>query len=547
MSSNHSYVAMAVWCVCLLFLAPGLSAQASAPRHVGIPHDWSDSHIVFTLDGLIQHPELISREPRIARQILQRYRAPGSKFSGGSGPQFIPSPRSTHHRDWNVDFVHGHVAAEGYPSKFSFDPGGTPDCNNDYVVFGLNIAGNSNQANLIGFNNLYSGTSPNGLCGTGGPTVLFAYNITTAGAGAILLPPVISEDGTKIAFVESVPGASASTIFHVLTWTAGQGTINSPAIPGSAMTSLTVAAVDSTTSAPWVDYQSDTSYLAVNGGTMYAINPVFKGTPALVPGWGLVVASGHRLTPPVLDNRLNKLVVGSDNGKLFQIDPTIPAVTQTLIVGGRPGSAISAAPIVDVTNGTTFVVVADDGLTGAAVVEVDTATLGHSIFSKANIGLGASTGTLLTIQQPALDNNYYNGQPNGVIRVCGTGAADTSPWQYSFGFTGIIMNTTPAFSQQLVTSTAATCTPWTEFFNPNIGGGTDFFFFGLNKDCTGTGTSGCVIERTTDIAPLVTVDITGGPSGIVVDNYSTDAQASSIYLSATGVSTGYKFTQNGLN
>ena len=544
MSSNHSYAAMAVWCVSFLFLVPGLSAQANAPRHVGIVQDWSDHHIVFTLDGLIQHPELISQEHRIARQILQRYRAPGSNFVRQSGPQLISSPRSTHHRDWNVDFVRGHVATEGYPSKFSFDPGGTPDCNNDYVVFGLNIPGGTNQANLIGFNNLYSGTAPNGLCGIAGPTVLFAYNVTTAGAGAVLLPPVISEDGKKIAFVESVPGGTPSTIFHVLTWTPG-GTITSPADPGSAMTSLTVAAADSTTSAPWVDYASDTSYLGVNGGVMYAIHPVFGGTPALVPGWGFAVSGGQRLTPPVLDNRINKLIVGSTSGNLFQIDPTIPAVTQTLSVGVRPGSSIAAAPIVDVTNGTTFVVSGDDG-TSAVLVQVNTASL--TLLSSANIGLGAHGGTLLTIQQPALDNNYYNGQPNGVIRVCGTGASDTSPWQYSFGFTGIIMNTLPVFSQQLVTSTAATCTAWTEFFNPNIGvGGTDFFFFGLSQDCTGASTPGCVIARTTDIAPLVTVNIPGGPSGIVVDNYSTEPQASSIYLSATGATTAYKFTQNGLN
>ena len=545
MSSNHSYAAMAVWCVSFLFLVPGLSAQENAPRHIGIPQDWSDHHIVYTLDGLIQHPELISQEHRIARQILQRYRAPSSNFSGGSDPQLISSPRSTHHRDWNADFVRGHVFSDSYPSKFSFDSGGTPSCANDYVVFGLNIAGTTSQANLIGFNNLYSGTLPDGLCGTGGPNVMFAYNITTTTNGKILLSPVISEDGTKIAFVESSGGPTPSTVFHVLTWTRGQGTITSPANPGSAMTSLTLAAADSTTSAPWVDYASDTAFLGVDGGDMYSIFPVFgAGTPAVVAGWPITVSGGQRLSPPVLDNRLGLLMVGSTSGKIFQVNIITPAVTQTLIVGAKPDSSIDAAPIVDVTNGTTFVVSGDDG-TSAVLVEVDTATL--TLLSKARIGLGASTGTVLSIQQPALDNNYYNGQANGVIRVCGTGASDTTPWQYSFGFTGKIMNTLPVFSQQLVNSTGATCTGWTEFFNPNVGGGTDFFFFGITQDCTGTGTSGCVVARTTDIAPLVTVPITGGPSGIVIDNYSTDPQASSLYLSAIGATKAYKFTQNGLN
>ena len=110
------------------------------------------------------------------------------------------------------------------------------------------------------------------------------------------------------------------------------------------------------------------------------------------------------------------------------------------------------------------------------------------------------------------------------------------------------MQTTASFSQQLVTSTLARCTGWTEFFNPNIGvGGTDFFF-GLTQDCTapGTGaTDGCVVARSSDTV-LTKATLTGGPSGIVVDNYSTAGQASSIYMMAKNVNTAYKFTQNGL-
>jgi hypothetical protein len=108
------------------------------------------------------------------------------------------------------------------------------------------------------------------------------------------------------------------------------------------------------------------------------------------------------------------------------------------------------------------------------------------------------------------------------------------------------MNATPTFSAQLLTSTTARCTAWTEFFNANVGGGTDLYFFGLTADCTGTGTSGCVVVRSGD-GSLTKADVTGGPSGIVVDNYSTAAQASSIYLSgAAAPNLAYKFTQVGL-
>jgi hypothetical protein len=110
------------------------------------------------------------------------------------------------------------------------------------------------------------------------------------------------------------------------------------------------------------------------------------------------------------------------------------------------------------------------------------------------------------------------------------------------------MNVAPVSSAQLLPSITAECTGWTEFFNPNIGaGGTDFFFFGLTAECTGAGTSGCVQARNADGSLLSFKNITGGPSGIVVDNFSTAAQASSIYFTgATAPNAAYKLTQNGL-
>ena len=205
--------------------------------------------------------------------------------------------------------------------------------------------------------------------------------------------------------------------------------------------------------------------------------------------------------------------------------------------------AISAPAVVDVTNGTSFVVTANDGTSGV-LVEVDSATM--TLLAKARIGLASKSRTAVSLYQPAFDNNYFNDPSTGVVRLCGTGAADITPWQYGFGFTGRVMNTTAVFAQQLLTSTTARCTGWQEFFNPNVNGGTDFFFFGLTADCTGTGTPGCVLARTSDTS-LTTANVTGGPSGIVVDNFSTAGQASSIYLSSEGTpNTAYKFTQNGL-
>jgi hypothetical protein len=523
-----------------LCVAPSLWCQNVTPRHIGVPQDWSERNIVFSLDGLAKYPNLVDQEPRIRHQLMQRFQTLYPELFRGVAGMDGSANNPGHHRDWNVSFVRGRVAESMYPAKYSFDPSAPPDCTNDYVVFGLNIAGTTGkQANLIAFNNLYSG--PGGLCGAA-PTVLFAYNVTSVSGGKVDLSPVISLDGTEIAFVES---AGSEAIFHVLTWTAGQGTISASAAP--TMTSLLFSSTaTSTTSAPWVDYTNDVAYVGADGGLLYKITGVFNSPSTLAGGaWPVTVSTGHHLTPPVLDNVLGEVLVGSANGNLYEINSATGALSVPLVVGalGKTSPGVLAPPIVDVTNGTTFVVDADDG-TSAVLLEVDTATFTQ--IAKARIGLGAANKTALTIPQPAFTNAYYTSPSTGQIRLCGTGAADTTPWQYAFGFTGRTLNTSAVFSQQIVTSTAAECTNWTEFYNPNINGGTDFFFFGLTQDCTGVGTSGCVEAATAEGLPLTNAAVAGGPSGIVVDNYSTAGQASSIYLSSETGSTAYKFTQNGL-
>jgi len=549
-NSGHRYFTAACCAAYLLIGAAVWAQEADIARPDGVPQDWSEHSIVFSLDGLTQHPELLYQERRVLHQVMQRFRGRSSNALPGaeSGMKFTDSAAESiqalsHHRDWNVALGKGHVSAEMYPAKWTFDPKAQPDCTKDYVVFGLATAGTAGaQANLVAFNNLYAGAG--GFCATG-PSVLFAYSVSTAAGGKVVTSPVISLDGTKVAFVESL---GTSSIFHVLTWTAGQGGILTAATPTS-MTSLTYSnAFGTTTSSPWIDYGSDTVYIADDNGVVHKITGVFKGTPTQVLSspWPITVAAGSRLSSPVLDAGRGILLASGRNGDLYEINLTNGAVS-VLIVGSHnsKGAALMVAPIVDVTNGTAFVVSANDG-TSAVLVEADTTTLTQ--LAKARIGIGATTGTTLYIYMPALNNAYYTSPSTGAIFVCGTGnGTDTSPWSYSFGFTGRTMLSAPASSNQLLTSKAASCSSWTEFFNPNIGAnGTDFFFFGLTQDCTGSGTSGCVAARTGTSATLTKAAVLGGPSGIVVDNYSTDGQASSIYLTGEAVNNAYKFTQNGL-
>src|SRR5208283_3247581 len=86
--------------------------------------------------------------------------------------------------------------------------------------------------------------------------------------------------------------------------------------------------------------------------------------------WPITLSTGYTLTSPVLDAGLGLLMVGSANGSLYQIDTATGAYT-ALPIGNGPGSNFVDPPIVDVTNGTTFVVNSND-LTSAVLVEADT-------------------------------------------------------------------------------------------------------------------------------------------------------------------------------
>jgi len=547
---------VAVLSLVLFALATIMCAQETvAPKRTGVPQDWSQRHIVFSRDALARHPDLIYREPRVLHQMTQRWQAQNSYVFDGAGPVPVSEAVPGHSRDWSVN-LGGRLLPNVYPAKFSFDPGAPPDCINDYVVFGLASSGvDGGRANLVAFNNLYSGTAPVGLCGTA-PTPLFAYNITTSPGGRILTSPILSEDGREIGYVESF---HTSAIFHVLTWTANQGTPSAAAPAPATVLSVPIPATV-TTSSPWIDYSSDTVYLCGDNSEVYQITGVFRGTPTLTQSsfWPVTVnTKNYHLTSPVFDSVLGMLMFGSANGTLNRINTATGAfTTQPIGKIGTTSPGIMAPPIVDITNGTTFVVSADDGRS-AVLVEVDTASM--AVLASVPIGLGSAiplaggTATPLRLFEPAFSNDYYNDPSTGAINVCGTGAQDDTPWQYVFGFTESgnkpVLQPASSFSQQLSASPTARCTGWTEFYNPNINAGTDFFFFGLNADCTTVGggaPDGCVVALNGGDNTFIKATVDGGPSGIVVDNYSMAGQASSIYLMAGKLNTAYKFTQSGL-
>jgi len=516
---------------------------ASQPhRRMSLPQDWTHRHIVFSQSGLSGYPNLAAQEPRVEHQWLRQHAVAHAvsalNFAEPGNPQ----------HDWSVSLGNARVAAGMSPAKFGFDTSATPSCANDYVVFGLNVAGSGGQANLVAFNNLYSG--PGGLCGTAGPSFLFSYNVTTVGGGRIATSPILSLDGTKIGFVETT---GAQAVFHVLTWKSGAGngtSATSPAVPGTgntaSMVNITLGAGDARSS-PWIDYNTDTVYVGNSGGRVYKITGVFNGTPQIAAGWPVTVASGRNLTGPVLDPITGKVFIGDSAGRLLSFNSSNGGGVTTLAVGqtGSTGAAIIDAPIVDSSNGVVYAVSSNAG-SNAVLVQATTATLTQ--LARANIGQGSASGTAINMYTGTPDNNYFNAPATGKFLVCGTAPTSTTPYAYQFGFTGTTLNTTPTSSVPIVTSTRSRCSPITEFFNSHVGAGTDFFFFGLNIDCFGANTTGCIMVRQDPGAAPLPVTEAGGTSGIVIDNESTAGQASSIYFTnEPTAASAIKVTQSGLN
>ena len=231
----------------------------------------------------------------------------------------------------------------------------------------------------------------------------WAYNVSTGSSG-INTSPILSLDGTKVAFVEDVSGGA---VLHVLRWKSAEGSIGAPATPTtstnnsstwtsclagstSCMFNLAFGTTNDSHSSPFVDYLNDTLYVGDNNGNLFKIAGVFNGTPAKrtsasSPAWGdssgaLLVASsaGKFLTSPVLDYTDNKVWVGvgGTDGLLKFANVAVSPATVSSGLAVAASNSLNEGPIVDGTNHTAFTFTSDDsGITGGATAAVWQATV----------------------------------------------------------------------------------------------------------------------------------------------------------------------------
>ena len=434
-------------------------------------------------------------------------------------------------------------------------------------------------------------------------TTFWSYNIQAAG-GLVATSPALSLDGTKVAFVETAAGAAH---FHVLAWRSGDGvaanlqsvispkTINSgfatlaPVAGTGTVTDLTLGSSSDTLSSPFVDYANDFAYIGNDTGTLFRVIHVFctnqsctnAGSPApsLDGNWGtaggLATGCTGELTGPVVDGGTGNIFVGCSDGKLYGFTPAGVALAGSpLIVGTGSGTGgIVDPPMVDAVNGFAYVVSGNSAGGSSVLVQAGTTSFSSPTPVTATLGPGG----LFSLHAPAFNAAYFSSGFTTVANVQGTTSVNTSPgtisnWQilewadsgvagspvtlYGVGFNSSHVMTSGAADNflQINGSTSVEFSPVTEFMN----GSTDQLYISglLNAP------PNFIEYNLTDFANLFPnvlfpVDSSGpagasigegsGTTGMVVDNVSSSAQASSIYFGVLGLNTAVKLTQSGLH
>ena len=532
-------------------------------EHIHLVTDWSHRHLVYSAPGSLMQKFELSTHTRYVQQWIRRNaerRHDRDEWRWRHAPD---GPNDLLHGDWSMDMGAGATVGAGNdPAKFSFDPT-SANCQSpapgvgqqpDFVVYNTGLTGSSSQASIVAFTNLYTS------CTGGTPLTYWAYN--TGLAGAVVTSPVLSFDGTQVAFVQNTSPAT----LVILRWKASTGTLASPVTPSSGsctplttpcMTTITFstangdATATDTFSSPFYDYKDDTIYVGDDGGFLHKFTGVFLGTPAefvsstvgvsLWPAGSLTGGFGH-LNSPVFDQSVSQALVTASDGVLYTVDATMGGVPATGFneTAKLAGTGFQDGPLVDLTTGMAYVFAqVDNATTVTAVIQVPvpaTPAALHNATGTVKI-VQTTTNLASALYNGAFDNAYYTSGGTGNLYTCGTSAGVTALWKIPIA-AGVMG--TPVVGPSL-TSANVGCSPITEFQN----GATDRMFLSVTGSpvtiapisCP-SGTTGCLMSFditntaswSSSTATSAKTSVTGGTSGIIIDNSSSAGGASQVYF-----------------
>lgn len=502
----------------LMVLGWVLTGQAARPADEGFPTDWSHNHVIFSQPGSEDQARSLGADPRYWQQVHRREQplVVRAEESDTASARLLAARGGAKGGLWSENLGTGATAgAANYPAKYSFSIT-TANCGSattpDYVVYSTGLLGSGTQASVVAFDNLYSG------CGGTVPTVYWAYNT----GGQVLTSPVLSLDGTQIAFVQT-NAAKASLV--LLKWKASATeTVTLPGVPtlaASAALYRTCAApcmwlvalhngsgvaVDDTTSSPFYDYTNDIAWVGGANGWLHKITGIFKTTPTEVITGGFPVqvkaGSTSALSNPVYD-RLSKNVFVGDAGGFFYRIPSVTGTTAVATAQLDFGAGLVESPILDQTNGHLFVFSSSDGSTGCAGVACSAIYTLSTTFASGTSGLKVTVGTSVakgTLPNPnplyigGFDSAYYSAVGgSGNLYVCGNTGAD--PTLYRVPVTSGVFGTAVAVAALTPAARTPSCSPVTDFLNSGTKvGNEEYAFFSVQNFGRPCANKGCVMN-----------------------------------------------------
>ncbi len=493
-----------------------LTGQAAPSVHKGLPTDWTHRHVIFSNAVNPSQYAGVADDPRYLQQLY--------RHNVGAAPVVpITQPVTSSkfkfkpilHGDWSVSLGTGASLGPGnYPAKFGFNLN-QASCS-DYVVYSTGLLGSASQASIVGFTNLYSPGC------AGSPTVNWAYKT----GGAILTSPVLSLDGTQIAFVQTTNLVAGVGELVLLKW-AARGSIGSPATPSSVsasnyrscptlpcmsrftLTNRAGTPHDDVTSSVFYDYKTDVLFVGGATGWVHQFTGVFKGTPTELRNVAFPahVATDNWTSSVVYDSVSNNVFLGDDGGFLYAVNASTGSVTASAQLDF--GAGLVEAPIVDQTAGVLYVFASSDGTTNcgggtvacAAVYQLST-TFGSGATGP-KVVVGNSVAFPGNTPNPTYIGGFDSAFTNSASRtgnlyVCGnTGAA---PILYQIPITGgafPVSGLGTVFARLSTNTSTAACSAVIDIPNPNTAGGASERLFvsvrnnGRPTACSG---GGCIMN-----------------------------------------------------
>ncbi len=394
------------------------AASAQAPIK-GYVDDWSTHHFVYSNPGAedeaIQNGSYyqwlqIVREPRYIMQQMKRSSSAMANKENeaaresieldrevrltGRGPvaEKQKLPKINLKEDWSEPLSTGAVLPNTYPAKWSFNPIGTASCS-DFVVYPTGSAGSSTSATIIAYTNIYAGT---GSCTTTNPSIYWAYD--TGSSATVSTSPILSTDGTQVAFIQTTSSGSSLVLLKwatnnaLLTTTAtisktspevttGSGILSSSdvgrpisgtgipvgdtiaSVTGTTQANLTVAPTTAGSGVSISVYsQTMTTPLVPSNSASFSTYRSCTPTAAVPCMWTVSLGSSvtDTLSSPYYDYATDELYVAgatSSASELIKITGVFSGTTQTLATATLDSSSpgVPASPVYDPVSGCVFV------------------------------------------------------------------------------------------------------------------------------------------------------------------------------------------------